>query len=72
MNTIFDNNFNEVTGGTTLYDGALINYTVLPNDTLKSIAEKFGTKTGVLLELNPRIDASLEIRPGQIILVPAK
>lgn len=71
MNTLSNNQSESVTGGI-LYDGALANYTVLPNEDLNAIAKKFGTKVGVLLELNPRIGDQLTVRPGQVILVPAK
>lgn len=72
MNQISNNELNKVSGGG-LYEGELRSYTVLPGDDLKSIAEKFGTKPGVLLEINyPNIDESLVVKVGQVIQVPAR
>jgi LysM repeat protein len=47
-------------------------YLVQENDTLESIATKFGTDIFVLLALNPNIDpSSMVIRVGDQIVIPA-
>lgn len=62
----------QASGGTTLYDEKVDLYTVKANDTLSSIAMQFNTKIGVILELNPKVQETNIIRPGQQLLVPSK
>ncbi len=46
-----------------------MNYTVVPGDTLFSIAQRFGTTVPALLQLNPQITNPSLIFPGQIIRI---
>ena len=62
----------KVDGGSTLYDEKVDLYTVKAGDTIQSIAMQFNTKVGVVLELNPKVQATNIIRPGQQLLVPSK
>ena len=72
MKSLSENELNMVAGGG-LYEGELESYTVLPGEDLTSIAEKFGTKPGVLFELNyPNIDESMLVTAGQVIQVPLR
>ncbi|MDO5445516.1 MAG: LysM domain-containing protein [Eubacteriales bacterium] len=68
----FDTNELKAVSGGGMYDGPLMNYTVQPGETLKLIADKFATKVLVLQELNPIIDDSLTVKPGQVLQVPVR
>lgn len=68
-----DNSYlGKVSGGTMLYDEKVDLYTVKSGDTIQSIAMQFNTKVGVVLELNPKVQATNIIRPGQQLLVPSR
>lgn len=69
MKELNDNEMNAVSGGA-FYEGELQIHTVKPNETLKEIADRFGTFTGVLMELNPQIPENLALRPGMELQVP--
>jgi LysM repeat protein len=45
-------------------------YTVMPGDTLFSIAHKYGTTVAAILAINPQITNPNQIFPGQVICVP--
>ncbi|MDD3839486.1 MAG: M14 family metallopeptidase [Clostridia bacterium] len=52
-------------------DGASMKYTIQPNDTLYTIAQRFNITLNQLLAANPQITNPALIYPGQVINIPS-
>lgn len=63
---------NQVAGGMAGYDEAngLTTHVVKAGDTLQSIAVLYGTRAGVILELNPSVQIDTALIPGTVLSVP--
>ncbi|HEX2978848.1 MAG TPA: LysM peptidoglycan-binding domain-containing protein [Anaerolineaceae bacterium] len=57
-------------GGSPVPQSSAVTYTILPGDTLSSIAARFGTTIAVLMQLNPTIQDPDWIYAGQILNLP--